>query len=168
MEKIGTLNNLFSEHLRELYKAEIQQIYFLPSVLCKVENIGLQNLIYQHLKETKEQKKRIKNILEHLFIPTIGAYSEIMTEYIDEAYSLIDRSVTSKIRDAVIITSIQHIKHFEIASYGSANAYAEELGYNDIADQLYSNLEAEKKMDNLLSEIAVNLINSKTKSTLFL
>jgi len=164
MKKISTLKNLLSEKLRELYHAETQQIYFLPTVMGKVENNDLKIIIQQQIKNTGQQKKRLKNILGKLFVPTIGSYSDIMTGFIDEAYGLMDRSASLKIRDTVIITSIQYMKHFEIAGYGCVHAYAEELGFREIADQLYDSLEEEKEIDMLLSEIAVNLVNSRAKS----
>lgn len=167
MEKISTLKTLFIEHLKELYNAENQQIYFLQSVINRAENKELKRIIQLHILETRQQKKRLKNILRHLFVSTIGAYSEIMTDYIQEAHGLIERSATTKIKDAVIITSIQYMKHFEIACYGTAHAYAEELDLDYMAEQLYSTLKEEREMNNILSEIALDQISTEVKTNIF-
>jgi ferritin-like metal-binding protein YciE len=84
-----------------------------------------------------------------------------MKGMISEANDLISRSFDSKIKDVILISSIQYMKHFEIAGYGTAYSYTEALGYRDIADQLFISLEEEKGMDNHLSEIAINHVNEK-------
>ena len=167
MEKINTLKKLLIEQVRELWNGEYQQLYVLPNILITAEDKELKSLLKNHIIETKQQTKRLKNIFNQFYVTSIGEHSEIMDGLISEANDLIERSASQKIKDAVIITSIQYMKHFEIAGYGSAFAYAEELGLRDIADQLYTSLEEEKKMDNLLSGIAMDQINSKAKATLF-
>ncbi len=163
MEKITSLRNLLIEQLREVCNGENQQLYFLQLVKNKVGDKELKMIIKNHIEVTKLQIKRLKNIFNKLFVSSIGEHSEIMVGLINEANDLIERSYTSLIMDTVIISSIQFIKHFEIAGYGTAYAYAEELGLRDIADDLYLSLEEEKEMDVSLSEIAMDQVNSKAK-----
>ncbi len=164
MERITNLKGLLIEQIRELYNGEQQQVYFLTNVLKQTEHKELKSIIQNHIKETQEQIKRFKNILNLLFISPISEHSEIMKGMINEANDLIDRSASPKIKDVVIISSIQYMKHFEIAGYGSAYAYAEELGRMDIADQLHISLSEEKEANNLLSDIALDEINPKAKT----
>lgn len=164
MERITNLKGLLIEQIRELYNGEQQQVYFLTNVLKQTEHKELKSIIQNHIKETQEQIKRLKNMLNQLFISPIGEHSEIMKGMINEANDLIDRSASPKIKDVIIISSIQYMKHFEIAGYGSAYAYAEELGRMDIADQLHISLSEEKEVNNLLSDIALDEINPKAKT----
>lgn len=164
MERITNLKGLLIEQIRELYNSEQQQVYFLTNVLKQAEHKELKSIIQNHIKETQEQIKRLKNMLNQLFISPIGEHSEIMKGMINEANDLIDRSASPKIKDVIIISSIQYMKHFEIAGYGSAYAYAEELGRMDIADQLHISLSEEKEANNLLSDIALDEINPKAKT----
>ena len=168
MARISNLKEFLIEQIRELYDSEHQQLYFFTNVVKQLENIALQSLIQHHIKQTQEQIKRLKNMLNQLFLTTNGEHSEVMKEMINEANDLIDRSTSPKIKDVVIVSSIQYMKHFGIASYGSAYAYAEELGRRDIADQLYLSLSEEKEANNLLSDVALDEVNTKAKTLKFI
>lgn len=166
MEKISNLKELLINQIRELYDSEHQQIYFLTNVTKQVDHKELKLLILHHIKQTQVQIKRLKNILNQLFLTTNGEHSEIMKEMINTTTNLLDKSKSPKIKDVIIISSIQYMKHFGIAGYGSAYAYAEELGRRDIADQLHLSLSEEKEANNLLSDIALDEVNSKAKKTI--
>ncbi len=57
-------------------------------------------------------------------------------------------------RDAGLIATAQKVEHYEIASYGSARDWAEQLGLNDHAQMLEQTLKEEKNADKLLTEIS--------------
>ena len=166
MERISNLKEFLIEQIRELYDSEHQQLYFLTNAVKQVEHKELKSLIQHHIKQTQEKVKRLKNILNQLFLTTNGEHSEIMKEMINTTTHLLDKSKSPKIKDVIIISSIQYMKHFGIAGYGSAYAYAEELGRRDIADQLHLSLSEEKEANNLLSDIALDEVNSEAKKTI--
>jgi len=56
--------------------------------------------------------------------------------------------------DAAIVGSAQAVEHYEMARYGTLIAWAEELGRDDIARLLNTNLKEEKAADKKLSTIA--------------
>lgn len=64
-----------------------------------------------------------------------------------------------KVRDAGIIASVQKVKHYEIATYGTLHAYAKTLGENKAANLLAMTLEEEKKTDAALTGIALTAVN---------
>ena len=64
-----------------------------------------------------------------------GEICEPLKGLIKETNNLIERSADPEVLDAGLITSIQHIKHYEIAGYGAACTYAESLGYDEVKEQ---------------------------------
>jgi ferritin-like metal-binding protein YciE len=58
------------------------------------------------------------------------------------------------IRDAGLIASAQKVEHYEMASYGSARDWAEQLGLTEHAQILQQTLNEEKHADKLLTEIS--------------
>jgi len=60
-----------------------------------------------------------------------------------------------------LIASAQKVEHYEIAGYGSAAAFAEELGMEEVKEILGSILEEEEKADRMLNTLAMEEINRK-------
>lgn len=64
-----------------------------------------------------------------------------------------------EVRDASLITSIQHINHYEFAGYGTSIAYAKILDRHDIAELLLNILRDSKDADDGLSNLAESEVN---------
>jgi ferritin-like metal-binding protein YciE len=58
-----------------------------------------------------------------------------------------------------MIAAAQKVEHYEIASYGTARAWARHLGYNDAARLLDQTLEEESMANELLTRIAESHVN---------
>jgi ferritin-like metal-binding protein YciE len=76
--------------------------------------------------------------------------AEMMSEAEDEAT-----------RDAVMIAAAQKVEHYEIASYGTMQTWANRLGKRDIAGLLEDTLEEEKEADQKLTMVAESLVNPR-------
>jgi ferritin-like metal-binding protein YciE len=63
------------------------------------------------------------------------------------------------LRDVGLIVSIQEIKHYEIAVYGTATALAGQLDLRDDQKVLHEGLEDEKQSDVLFTQIAKSEVN---------
>jgi rubrerythrin len=63
--------------------------------------------------------------------------------------------IDPEVLDAAIIASCQKVEHYEICSYGTLKAYAEELGLTQVVKLLDETLEEEYEADFLLTELAV-------------
>ena len=61
--------------------------------------------------------------------------------------------------DAGLIASAQKAEHYEIASYGSMCAWAEQLGLEEAVGLLNETLEEEKATDEKLTVIAETVVN---------
>ncbi len=80
----------------------------------------------------------------------INEGKEIMDEYLDE-----------NLLDAALIAAAQKVEHYEIASYGTVRTYAQQLGYERVADLLQETLDEESSANELLTDIAESEINSQ-------
>ena len=61
--------------------------------------------------------------------------------------------------DAGIISAVQKVEHYEIASYGTLRQFAETLGLTRVVSQLEATLNEEKAADHKLSALAKGAIN---------
>jgi ferritin-like metal-binding protein YciE len=174
MEQMNDLKALLRHCVQELYSVEEQIIEAMPAMIAAASNPSLKQALEQHLKVTENQRERIDRVRTML-----GADEESVTKYtgilsnlfgggskckgmegiIDEGQKVMAENLSSEVRDAAIIAGSQKIEHYEIAAYGTARTYAQQLGQTEIAQLLEQTLEEEKRADQLLTTLAVSGVN---------
>jgi len=164
MERLNNLRDLMIDQLLDLHHAEIEQVNILPFLKEKASAAGLEAEIDLFLKETRHELNALEGIFKQLKISAGGKECVVMKSLIARAVDMVERSADPETRDAGLLTAIQHINHYEIASYGTAAAYAEALGLTDITVTLHQGLEAIKATDSRLTKLAKNFINARAQT----
>ena len=67
-------------------------------------------------------------------------------------------------RDAGLISAVQRVKHYEIASYGTARTHAKTLNEPDVANLLQTTLNEEAETDKKLTTLAEQQVNAEAAS----
>ncbi|MDZ7681911.1 MAG: DUF892 family protein [Fodinibius sp.] len=160
---IFDLYDLLLEQLRDLYDGELQQISFLNTLGDSANTFELNEFLQYHLNETKHQERRLEDIFDILNEKPEGESCDGIAGLIQEAQKIAKRCLNEEVRDAAIVTAVQHINHYEMAGYGTAIAYAKALERHDIAELLLDTLREEKKADMGLSDLAESQINPDAK-----
>ena len=163
--KIENLTDLFIEQGRELYDATKLEQKELPNIGKHVSNSQLKTIVDRQVNTAKNQSISLTDAFKKLKEKPDGEKNLCCDAIIKQAKSLIDRSKDDRIRDAAIINSIQRLNHDKIASYGSLAAYAQEIGQDEIAKNMFTALEEEKAIDKDLSALAEREINRRAYST---
>lgn len=158
------LNELFKHQIKDLYSAETQLIEALPKMQSNANDSKLKEAFENHLKETKEQKRRLEQICEDLDIKPTGEKCKAMEGLIKEAEGFIGEAEDDDVMDAGLIAEAQRIEHYEISGYGTAVRYAKELGHTDIAETLQETLDEEYEADDTLDELAEGRLNKEAMS----
>lgn len=157
------LYDLMLEQLRDLYDGELQQVAFLEQQSKLAESYELNEFLTYHLKETNRQIRRIEEVFAVLKEEPSGESCDGIKGLIKESQKLADRCMNDEVRDAALITAIQHVNHYEMAGYGTAISYAKALERHEIAELLLDTLREEKRADMGLSDLAENQINPDAK-----
>lgn len=158
---IQSLQDLFEHELEDLNSAEKQIIEALPDMIEEASDENLKKALEKHLEITETQLERLQTIAEENDIKLNGHECKGMKGILDEgkmALKAIDDPAT---KDAAIIASAQRVEHYEIAAYGTAQTYAEELELDDAAETLEQTLEEEYTADEKLTELAVGEVNEE-------
>lgn len=178
MEKMNDLKALLRHCVQELYSVEEQIIEAMPAMIAKAENPSLKQALEQHLRITENQRERIDQVRQML-----GADEESVTKYsgilsnlfgagskckgmeglIDEGQKILSENLSPEVMDAAIIGGNQKIEHYEIAAYGTARTYAQELGLTQVAQLLQQTLDEEYRADEMLTTLAVSGINQSAE-----
>jgi len=163
--EIFDLYDLMMEQLRDLYDGEKQQLEVFPEFNDMASTFELREIVEHHEKETKRQAVRLESIFTMLDEEPKGESCDGIRGLISEAKKLTRRCKNPEVIDAALITSIQHINHYEMAGYGTAIAYAKALDRHDVAEALLDSLREEKRADWGLSDLAEGQINIDAKWT---
>ena len=91
-------------------------------------------------------------------------HCKAMEGLIKEAQSLMEENIAPEVMDAAIIATAQKIEHYEIGSYGTARAYAEQPGMEEVEMLLKKTLDEEYFADDSLTKIALNKVNIKAEN----
>ncbi len=157
---LDSLKKLYIHELKDLYSVEKQICDSLPKMIDNATDASLKKALSNHLKETENQRKRIEKIMEnHKFSPG-GHKCKGIEGIIKEAEEVLDEVEGEEAKDAAIISMCQRVEHYEMAGYGTARAFAEQLSLYDEADELIKSLNEESAADHKLATLAWRKVNA--------
>jgi ferritin-like metal-binding protein YciE len=163
--KTMTFVDLFEIELKDIYSAEKQLTKALPKMAKAATNDELKEAFTSHLEETENQIARLEKIFKQLDI----SFSRVekckgMEGLIEEGQELMEKDLDPSVLDAGLICAAQRVEHYEIAAYGCARTFAEQLGHEDVVDLLQESLDEEGNADKKLTEIAQSIVNQEAMS----
>ncbi|MGE3317648.1 MAG: ferritin-like domain-containing protein [Planctomycetaceae bacterium] len=162
--KLNSMEDLLLHEIKDLYNAEKQLMKALPRMAKAAASSELAELIEAHLEETEKQAERLEDILQQLGKAARGTTCKAMEGLVKEGAELIEEEGDPAVKDAALIAAAQRVEHYEIAGYGAARTFAQQLGLNDIAELLQQSLDEEHAADQKLNELAMSHINPKAEA----
>ncbi len=156
---LESLQELYLEQLKDLHSAEEQIIEALPKMIDQTSNAELRQAFQLHLKQTKDQLRRLDQIGQRAGQKLTGHKCKGMEGLLEEGEELLKERADSDVLDAALIAAAQRVEHYEMAGYGCARTYARLLGLNDDAKLLQQTLDEEGETDHLLTDLAERVVN---------
>jgi ferritin-like metal-binding protein YciE len=161
------IKNLEIKNLKDMYIAELQELASavrqlgecLPRVAKAASHPALKKVILENREDTETQMERLDAILETHGADVDAHIDQAMQAMVSETDKMLPMLKGADLRDAGLIASIQRLKHYEIAAYGTAAALAGHLRLRDDRDVLLESLEEEKLADIELTTIAEHEVN---------
>ena len=158
MKHIKSIADLFVVQLREQYSGERQQLEAMPKLRALTINEQVQQLLDVHIGRVRAQMERLDIVFEILGRNVHGEVDHGIEGIIKESLELAERCTDEMARDAGIISSIQHMNHYNIASYRTLTLVAGGLELKDILDLLSESFSEEQITDNELFVTAMDKI----------
>jgi Mn-containing catalase len=162
------IEELLVEELRDLLSAEGQLVKALPK-MTKAANAGRLKVAFEnHLEETNAQVERLKECFTLLGAQAKAKPCKGMAGLIEEGQAVIEegKEQDGVATDLALIASAQKVEHYEISAYGTARTMAGQIGLPAVAALLSKSLAEEEIADNLLTQIARELMSeSRTGAT---
>ncbi len=153
------LMKLLEDQMADLYYVEKQLVKTLPKMAKMATNEELSGCFEDHLEETQGQVQRLEQMFEALGKPAKAKKCPAIDGILEEGKEIMDEFSDDPALDAGLVSAAQKVEHYEIASYGSMKAWAEQLGLEDLVSLIDETLEEEKGADEKLSGIAETVVN---------
>jgi ferritin-like metal-binding protein YciE len=147
------------DELRDLLDAEKQVSKALPKMAKAASSEALKAAFQDHLRQTAGQIERLNQVFEQLGEPARGKKCEAMQSIIEEGQQMMKEAEAGPTRDALLIAAAQKVEHYEMASYGTARTFANQLGQTKAAGLLEQTLKEERATDEKLTGIAESTSN---------
>lgn len=163
---IKTLQDLYLHELQDLYDAENQILKALPKMMKSANSEELKAAFEQHMAETEGQISRLEQVFESLNEKAKGQTCKGIAGIIAEGEEMMTkRAMEPAVMDAALIGAAQKVEHYEICGYGTARAFAEQVGHQQGVTLLQQTLREEEKTDKLLTKIAKSMVNVEAEQS---
>ena len=159
--KLDSMEDLLIEELKDIYDAEKQIVDALPQMEDAAWDPRVKSAFHLHLEESKRQQERLDRVFQRLDQRPEGGSCDGMKGLIAEGTVLVKAEGDPRVKDAALLAAAQRVEHYEIAAYGSARAFANYLGRQDIADLLQQTLDEEGDTDRKLTDLAYSGVNEQ-------
>lgn len=156
---LESMQDLYLHELKDIYNAEKQILQALPKMAEKATHTELRQAFEEHHRVTEEQVRRLDTIFDNLGQSASGKKCKGMEGLIEEGEEILEEDADPDVRDAALIAAAQRIEHYEIAAYGTARTYAQQLGFDNHVDLLQRTLDEEGQTDRRLTELAESRVN---------
>lgn len=148
--KLQSPMDLFTLELQDMYSAENQLVDALPKMVKAAYDEKLKSGFEQHLKETKNQVKRLEKIGKILDIKIDGKVCEGMKGLIKEGEEASKLQGDEKLIDKALISGARKVEHYELIGYKSLIMLTRHVDSDEVKELLEENLHEEEMTDNKL------------------
>lgn len=155
------LKDLLVHQLKDTLYAENAILKALPKLAEAARSEELKGAFAVHLEETKGQVERLKRVFKLLGEKPEGVECAAIKGIISEGEEMMEEFGGGDALDAGLIASAQAVEHYEIVRYGTMLAWAKQLGLDEVEALLKETLIEEENTDEILSELAEDMINAK-------
>jgi ferritin-like metal-binding protein YciE len=150
----SSVEDVYVGHLGELRSAETQLVDALGEMADAATDKKLKQAFSEHQTQTEQQPRRLEQVVSSAPVDVPALESEAMQALIDETRKIIDAESPGDVKDVQLVAAAQRIEHFEITTYGTARALADQLDLREARDLLGETLEEETAVDELLTKLA--------------
>lgn len=152
--KEKSLEDLFSDLLKDIYYAERKILKALPKMARGAQSSALKAAFEKHKEQTEVQVERLQQVFDLLGKPARGKTCPAIEGILEEGEEVLESFKGSDALDAGLIAAAQAVEHYEISRYGTLCRWADLLGQKQAASLLKETLAEEEATDLDLSKIS--------------
>jgi ferritin-like metal-binding protein YciE len=153
-DAIDSMDAVYRAELRELRSAERQACALVDEIWVTLLNAPLAERVSQYVSTLRRRTADYEGETHR---------NPIMRTFVHET-SRAAENCAIHVRDVVLVSTLQHMVHYLIASYGTLAAHAKALGLAEQAAMFHGYAEADRQFDLDLSSLAKSEVNPQAVS----
>lgn len=157
--KTKTLEDLFTEMLKDVYYAERKILKTLPKMARGAQSPDLKTAFEKHRDQTEMHVERLQQVFELLGKSARGKTCQAIDGIVEEGEEVLEAFKGSMAVDAGLLATAQAVEHYEIARYGTLRNWATLLGQKEAATLFQATLDEEEETDAALTKLADGSVN---------
>ena len=163
MAKIGILQELYVEELKDLWSANDQMLRALKKIAPQATNTKLKSKLDASPEGISRHTDMLKTLIEAQKGEVSKDHCKGMEGLVKEAikHTIDDAPEKGAVLDAAIIAQYQRMTHYGITGFGTVAAFARALKLNGDSDKLEKAVKDMHTADDLMSELAEAAVNVK-------
>lgn len=161
---IANLHHLLDYDARRFATAEIHLRNQLPLWRDHANSLMLKTVLHKYSEFIELHISRLEEFFVEEQINSMSLSNRVMKAFIEETDEKLSICSDPQVRDACLLAGVQSINHFKMSTYGTAAAFSKALGMDKYASVFHEAEANEKQIDDRLSQLAENEINSKAKA----
>ena len=161
MSKITTLQELYTDELKDLWSAQDQMARALRKIAPRASDDKLSELLQNAQAGIAEHTALLKELIEASGEEVAKEHCKGMEGLAAEAikHAIDEAPDDGPVLDAAIIAQFQRMTHYGITGFGTVAAFARALGDTEGAERLAQAVEDMHRGDDMMSRIAESAVN---------
>lgn len=158
--EVHDLRGWLVHSMQDLYSAENMLLEALPKMANAATYGDLKKAFNMHRDQTEKQVERLEEALSALGEkPDKSVKCKGMEGLIKEGEELLKNKgkIPGDVMDAALIEAAQKVEHYEIATYGTIQTYADMLGEREQSRLLQTTLDEESQTNEQLTKLAMTI-----------
>lgn len=161
MPSLRSPQDLLATELKEIYSAERQLSRALPRFSKKATSERLREMLDQRREQGAALIDQLDDALEELSVSK-GRQKNIAAEgLIDDTAHHLDEVDDERLRDPLLLASVQKIEHYCIAAWGTAASMGRLLGQEKVVRTMEQVLNEGREFDNEMTRLAEEEVNPR-------
>ncbi|GAA5236545.1 hypothetical protein GCM10025795_48100 [Verticiella sediminum] len=150
---------MYIAELQELRSAEALMADGLNALAGRAAARDLTQFLSRQAEETARQCERLDALLQAQGAEPAAHHDSSMGAMLREAGRWSDRLDDPELSDAALVVSVQRMKHYKMAVYGSLASWARHLQLGQDSVTLQNTLADEKRTDQDITRLAERTLN---------
>lgn len=157
--KTKTLEDLFTDMLKDVYYAERKILKALPKMARAAQSPDLKAAFEKHRDQTEVHVERLQQVFDMIGKAARGKTCPAIDGIVEEGEEVMEAFKGAPALDAGLLATAQAVEHYEIARYGTLRNWAMLLGQKEAAKILNNTLTEEEETDATLTSLADGSVN---------
>ena len=161
MSKISTLEELYSDELKDLWSSNDQMAKALKKIAPQATNAKLKAMLESSQDGIAKHTDVLKSLIEAQGEKLKKEHCKGMEGLVAEAikHTIDEAPKTGPVLDAAIIAQYQRMTHYGITGFGTVAAFAKALKLDDQNKKLESAVKDMHRGDDMMTELAGSAVN---------